>query len=128
MGEAPPEPGSLLQKLVHIRGSHHINAGVDHRRNRLALCQVIQDIDALNAHCVWPLTDESVAGSLLQDFELFRKRIERYDHKFICLDIVRVLADRAKVSLWSTEKRPSAREEKAVEIGISRQRVLDDLD
>ena len=54
----------LFQKLIDIRGSDHVDACIHDGRHSFPLSQIVQDIDAFDAHCVWPLTDESVAFAL----------------------------------------------------------------
>ena len=54
----------LLQKLIDIRGSDYVDACIHDGRHSFPLSQIVQDIDAFDAHCVWPLTDESVAFAL----------------------------------------------------------------
>jgi hypothetical protein len=59
-GHAPTSFGYcelLFQKLIDVRGSHHIDSRVDDRRNRFSLGEVVHNVDTLNAHGVWPLAD-----------------------------------------------------------------------
>jgi hypothetical protein len=54
----------LLQKLIDIRGSDYVDACIHDGGHSFPLSQIVQDIDAFDAHCVWSLTDKSVAFAL----------------------------------------------------------------
>ena len=54
----------LLQKLIDIRGSDYVDACIHDSGHSFPLSQIVQDIDAFDAHCVWSLTDKGVAFAL----------------------------------------------------------------
>jgi hypothetical protein len=80
-----------------------------------------------SAHLIGALTDEGRCQPGFEQLQLRGKRIERDDDEFPALDVGLMRLQRAGVG-FGREHRPAAGVEDAVQLGIFREDVLDQLD